>query len=295
MSFEIVKPVEVNGIEFYVSSKGDESGLSQTGIANLSGKSRPTIQDLLTEIERLEAATKDSSFDENSTAQAHIQKAALAIYEGFNDAIYLKITSPNQAKVVNSKLASRIIRYYAYHAPKCNATAIFSYDKFADTGMGTWIKEVTNFVEAGDMYSLMASMNSTLLLLNTKVEEMSIELKKTSGYRAASVQMEGLREWMESIEQAEFHRLQLPGEVEEELFTLNEWAILAQDGLVLSKSNKHSLANIVSSTYKSMELNLPTKVRRLNEKGYKLPGVQAYPRRHFVLINMCYAKLVSKN
>jgi hypothetical protein len=136
-------------------------------------------------------------------------------------------------------------------------------------------------------------MNNTLQLLNTKVEEMSIQLKQTEGYRIASVQMAGLKTWMDSIDKEEFNQLQLPSTDEEELFTLTEWASMAHGGLILPKNTKHALANIVSSTYKMMELSLPKKVSRYNEKGYKLQPVQAYPKRHFVLINMCYSKLVS--
>lgn len=293
MSYEIVKPVEVEGIEFYCSSDGKQTGVSQVGVSRLTGLSEWNTRQLLTEIERLSVRGNDGLVNEESTVSAPIHAAALAICKGFIDRCYLELTSVNQAKVVNSKLVSRIIRYYAYHAPRKSEVAVFSYDKFADVGMENWVKEVTKFVEEGDMYSLMSSMNGTLLLLNTKVEEMSIQLKKTEGYRAASVHMSGLRTWLESLEKEEFEQLQLPGDTVEELFTINEWAAIAHNGLVLSTSNKHALANIVSSTYKLMELTMPTKVRRLNQKGYKLPPVQAYPRRHFVLINMCYTKLVS--
>jgi hypothetical protein len=293
MSNEIVKPVEVNGIEFYVSKGGKTCGISQNSLAALSGQSVRNISRLLTEIGRLKGWQESSGIHEEPTVSAAIQVAALTVGNGFVDRQILDFPAFNQAKVINSKLVARIIRYYAYQAPKRSETAAFSYDKFAEIGIDSWIKEVTNFAEASDMYSLMESMNSTLLQLNTKVDEMSVQLSQTEGYRSARLSMSGLRTWMESISTEEFNQIALPASAAEDLFTLTEWAEMSQNGVVLSKSNKHALANIVSSTYKLMELELPKKVVRLNEKGYKLPPVQAYPRRHFVLINMCYTKLVS--
>jgi hypothetical protein len=87
---------------------------------------------------------------------------------------------------------------------------------------------------------------------------------------------------MDSIDKEEFNQLQLPSTDREELFTLTEWAAISHNGLILPKPVKHALANIVSSTYKLMELTLPKKVIRCNDKGYKLQPVQA-----------CYSKLVS--
>lgn len=290
---EIVKPIEVNNIEFYVSKDGKQTGVSQTGLARLVGFNEWSARSLLTEIQRLVDRDNSENINEITTASVPIQNAALAISNGYSSSVFLELNAVKNAKVVHAKLVARIIRYYAYHAPKKSEVAIFSYDKFAEIGIETWIKEVTNFVETSDTSALLASMASTLNLLASDVAEMKAELLGTEGYRAARVTLPGLKEWMESLDTHEFKQLQLPTSETEELFTITEWANIAQNGLVLSKSNKHALANLVSATYKTMALEMPQKVTRYNEKGYKLQPVQAYPRRHFILLNMCYSKLVA--
>lgn len=292
-SLEIVKPTIVNDIEFYVSIDGKQSGVSQRGLARLVGVSQEYMRGLLAEIERLGSATADFSDNEITSVSAPIKKAALAIHEGLSLTLYLPLTSSNSAKVVQSKTAARIIRYYAYHADRKLETAVFSYDKFAEIGIDTWIKKVTKYTESSNTEALLLTMSQTLNVLVADIAQMKAELFNTEGYRSARVELKGLKIWMETIEAEEFKQLQLPSTTEEELFTLNEWAYLAHDEMVLPRSKKHALANIISSTYKLMALEAPKKVVRLNAKGVKLPPVQAYPRRHFVLINMCFTKLVS--
>ena len=207
--------------------------------------------------------------------------------------LYLAISSTQQAKVLDAKVAARIVRYYAFEATNQTDIAKYSLGKFAEIGIERWIKDVTGYAESGDVFKLMQSVANQLNLMQKDITDMKVQLFQTEGYRAARVTLPGLREWMENPEVAKYNRIALPGSEEEELFTLNEWATKAQNGLVLSKSNKHALANNVSSVYKAMALEMPPKVVRLDEKGYKKPAVQAYPERHFVLINMVYSRLVA--
>lgn len=292
---EIVKPIEVNGIEFYVSKDGKQTGLSQIGLARLSGIPDTSMRRILAEIVDYLDRQTNLAVNEDSTLSAASQYILSALGNTSGVRPYLDITSSNQAKVVNASVASAIVEYYAYEAKNKTETALFSFRKFARTGIETWIKEVTNFVEVSDTSALLASMANTLNLLASDVAEMKAELFKTEGYRAARVTLPGLKEWMENLDTQEFKQLQLPTSETEELFTITEWANIAQNGLVLSKSNKHALANLVSATYKTMALEMPQKVTRYNDKGYKLQPVQAYPRRHFILLNMCYSKLVAAN
>lgn len=293
--FEIVKPTVVNDIEFYVSADGKQSGLSHSGLARLSGISRGQIIRLLTEIERLEAVQNTTTVDEITTASAFVQKDALAIHKGYGSDIYLSSIFENNAKVVHSKLVSRIIRYYAYHADKKSEVAQLSYTKFADMGIDLWIKDVTQFTESSDTSKLLQTMADTLNLLAKDVSEMKAQLTQTEGYRVARITLPGLKEWMESLSVEEYNSLSLPSSEPERLYTLTEWAIEAQGGLVLSKSNKHALANLVSATYKTMVLEMPAKVVRFSDKGYALAPVQAYPKRHFCLLSMCFAKVINSH
>ena len=292
---EIVKPIEVNGIEFYVSKDGKQIGLSQVGLSRLVGINEAPLRRILAEIVSHLDRPSQSRDNEVVALSAASQYILSALGNTPSVRPYLDITSSNQAKVVNAVFVSVMVEYYAYEAKNKTEIALFSFRKFARTGIETWIKEVTNFVETSDTSALLASMASTLNLLASDVAEMKAELLGTEGYRAARVTLPGLKEWMESLDTQEFKQLQLPTSEAEELFTITEWANIAQNGLVLSKSNKHALANLVSATYKTMALEMPQKVTRYNDKGYKLQPVQAYPRRHFILLNMCYSKLVAAN
>jgi hypothetical protein len=278
---EIVAPVTVDGIEFYVSQDGKQCGVSQIGLARLCGLAESTTRDLL---EYLTNPMDSSARGKESTKLGKDLQGK---------DFYLAVSSIKGAKVVDSKVAARIIQYFAFEAKRTTESAKFSLGKFATMGIETWIKNVTGYAESGDIFKLLQSMSNQLNLVQSEIQDMKVQLIQTEGYRAARVTLPGLREWMESLEVADYERLTLPGTVEEELFTLNEWAIEAQNGLILSKSTKHALANLVSATYKTMTLEMPPKVIRLNEKGYKLPAVQAYPKRHFILLNMCFSKLVS--
>lgn len=209
---------------------------------------------------------------------------------------HLSLTSAKQVKVIDSKAAARIIRYYAFEAKRPTKEAKYSLGKFAEIGIDTWIKEVTGFAESNDIAGMFKSISSQLNLMASEITEMKVQLIQTEGYRAARVELGGLRQWLEGVEQKELKEAEKERLLESEaepLYTLNEWANMAQDGLVLSRSNKHALANLVSSTYKAMKLEMPPKKQLRNDKGHKLPPVQAYPEKHFTLINMCYANLVA--
>jgi hypothetical protein len=275
---EIVAPVTVDGIEFYVSADGEKCGVSQVGLSRLCGVSETPMRNLLTSL-------KVSSVRSSSTQNL------LKDLQGKD--LYLALGSNQQAKVIDAKVAARLIRYYAFEATNQTDIAKYSLGKFAEIGVEKWIKDVTGYAETGDVFKLMQSLSNQLNLMQKDITEMKVQLFQTEGYRAARVTLPGLREWMETLDAEDLKQLALPGSAEEELFTINEWAEEAQNGLVLSKSNKHALANLVSATYKTMALEMPPKVVRLNSKGYKLPAVQAYPKRHFVLLNMCYSKLVA--
>ena len=265
-NIEKVAPQIIDGIEMYVSSNG-QSGLSQLAIAKLCGIPETTTRRVLSDR----------------------QKMALILGKDIPTAdLYLAITSNNQAKVVKSEIASEINAYYAINSPNKTQEALFSLKKFASRGMDGWIKDCVQYVE--EQGNADSKLFDLLAVMGQDIKEMKADLASTSGYRAARITMPGLKEWLESLDDTDKKQLALKP-AEEELFTLTEWADVS--GNVMTKSQKHALANIVSSTYKLMALELPPKVTRLNNTGSKKMPVQAYPERHFVLIGMCWAKLIT--
>jgi len=279
MSTEIVKPQTIDGIEFYVSKDGTKCGVSQIGLARLCGISESPMRRLLDQITN----------PMDSSVRPYELSKLLEDVQGKE--CYLALASNQQAKVINAKTAARIIRYYACEAKNKTEIAMFSLGKFAEIGIESWMKQVTSYTEDANTSALLVSMSNTLNLLASDVAEMKAELFLTEGYRAARVTMPGLKKWMEDLDVEKLRQQQLPGD--EPLYTLNEWAEKDMAGMVLSRSNKHALANLVSSTYKAMALEMPQKVMRRNAKGHKTPEVQAYPERHFSLLRLCFAQMIA--
>lgn len=278
-TLEVVSPTIVDGIEFYVSADGKHCGVSQVGLARLCGVAETTMRRTLTNLKGSSVRRSDAS----------------ELVKDLKDKeLSLAISSNQQANVIESKVAARIIQYFAFESTKATDIAKYSLGKFATMGIDTWIKEVTGFAESNDIAGMFKSISSQLNLMASEITEMKVQLIQTEGYRAARVELGGLRAWMEGIEAKEFLEENKKVDEAEPLYTLNEWAEMAHDGLQLSRSNKHALANIASSVYKMMSLEMPSKKQMLNAKGHKLPPVQAYPEKHFVLLNLCYSKLVAK-
>jgi hypothetical protein len=278
-TIERVIPISQDGVELYVSHDGTQCGCSQTGLARLCGMSRAAIQKVLSDSKTL-TRILGSSVSENLETLTEAELSA---------ATYLEISSNQHAKIIRSEVVAKIISYYAFKALNKNETAQFSLEKFASIGIDTWIKKTVGYIEThGNTESKLFEM---LAIMGQDIKEMKADLASTSGYRAARITLPGLKEWMEALDQTDKEQLALPSRDEELLFTLSEWADLTNQAL--TKSQKHALANIISSTYKLMALEMPQKVNRHNEKGYRLAAVQAYPERHFTLIQMCFSKLVS--
>lgn len=271
MTIERVKPNSDSGIELYVSGDGSMTGVSQYGLSRLCGISEAAIRAVLSD----------------RTKMTIILGKDIPTADLFH-----KLGSDNQAKIVKHEYASKVVLYYATIAKNKTEIALYSLGKFLEIGMDKWIKESVGYIETHGnadqrLFDLLAVMGSD-------IKEMKADLASTSGYRSARITLPGLKEWMESLEELDKQQLALPSFEVTELFTLNEWAESDQNGMILSRHQKHALANIVSSTYKMMALDMPEKVVRRNDKGHKMMPVQAYPKQHFPLIRMCFAKLINQ-
>lgn len=277
MPHQIVQAQIIDGIEFYVSKDGSKCGVSQVGLARLCGVGEAKIRQILASNARPWANTKELK---------DLPVDNLSIRA-------LTLGGSQHIKVIDLEVVAAVVEYYAFESKAANEIAKYSFRKFARKGIDTWIKEVTQFTETSNTEALLLSMTSTLNLLAFDVSEMKAQLIATEGGRVARVTLPRLKEWMESLDTKEYEQLQLPASKTEPLFTLNEWADKAHNGLILSKSDKHALANMARAAYKTMALEMPQKVIRMGPSGYK-NLVQAYPARHFVLLNMCYSKLVAQ-
>lgn len=132
---------ERNSIDLYVSTDGSETALSGNGIARMCGLHRSVIHDL----------AKSLTVASGKPAPKELECLRDKIYIASGYSIQ---GSMHNAKLINTKAAARIIRYYAYESKIANATARETYGKFAEDGLDLWIKTVTGFKPPVDMVEL---------------------------------------------------------------------------------------------------------------------------------------------
>ncbi|TYQ30571.1 hypothetical protein [Pseudanabaena sp. UWO310] len=90
MSIEIVKPVIVDNVEFYVSADGTQSGVSQSGLARLCGVGENAIRKIIVNDPRTKTPSK-----------------ALESFVG--NVFHLALSSDRGAKFVTTEAATEIV------------------------------------------------------------------------------------------------------------------------------------------------------------------------------------------
>lgn len=264
MSIEIVKPVIAeNGIEFYVSSDGSEVGVSIRGLARLCGTSVSSISEV---------------FGKNPTDS---MKTLLG-----EDYKCSAISGVNNAKIVNSKAATKLIRYYAYDSKFNNDTAKFSLGKFLDIGFNTWVKQVTGFSVADNNHMLTATINELFRNMQVLTQEMR---EWRTVRRVADDHMEGVNILIEEINKNEEHK---QPEIDERTYTISEWLESEKGVTDLPIGESIKIGRAVAQTYKSLRQYKPQQVRRMyrsRKKNYMMPKVTAgYTQEDFPILEVAY-------
>lgn len=232
---------EIESIDLYVSTDGTVTALSVSGLAKLCGISHRSMLDVCN---LLNDAGGKSVPKQLEGLQSKVYLDGGYDVEGSGVAKY--------ARLINSKSAARIIRYYAYESKAANDTAKISYDKFAERGIDIWIKDVTEFQK----------------------EHRTVELSLDAIKELHRIVGEHIRD-------AEIIREEIPGvgvlisayknsDDEPEIvlgsaFTLADW--LLTKGCV-NKSAKCRFAHYLSGYYRGTTLEQPVKVKYLANGRY---------------------------
>ncbi|MCA6430221.1 MAG: hypothetical protein IM613_12370 [Cytophagales bacterium] len=271
MQIEIVKPcIDENGIEFYVSRDGTQTGVSISGLARLCGVDESSIRNIIKSVR-----------EEKNTR-------ALKNYTG--QLFHLQMTSEQQAKIVTTEAASYIIFYYAFESSVANDTAKFTAKQFATMGMHNWVKQVTGFAEENDIRSLTATVNS----LVTSVDSLTQEVKSwRTVKRVADESMNGVRLLIKEIEKSEADRLEeeyVLAPVDIKTWSLTEW--LAEfKGVTLDSNRMKGLGRSVAETYKSMTQEPIMKDYRIvNGNQAK---VAVYSKKDFPILSVAFTKFMA--
>lgn len=192
-----------------------KTGLSISGLARLCGGDRTTVRDLVN-------STEGGGKTPPKWLESLIGKVFVPGVKGSNN-----------AKVIDAKAASRIIRYYAYESAASNETAKDSYDKFAEIGVETWVKEITGYASSNDMPEL----KSLIYKLIDKVDKLEVTTNKYNSIKQTTVRLYPGIDYINSeIEDGYL----LEPTVEDVPFTASEW--LLTKGITLERSAKHKFA-----------------------------------------------------
>ena len=271
MQTEIVKPVvDENGIEFYVSKDGTQTGVSISGLARLCGVAENSIRNIVNTVRK--------------------EKPSKALESFTGNILHLAMSSEQQAKIITTEAASHIIFYYAFESSVANETAKFTAKQFATMGMHNWVKQVTGFAEENDIRSLTATVNS----LVTSVDSLTQEVKSwRTVKRVADESMNGVTLLIKEIEKSEADRLDdeyilAPADVQ--TWSLTEW-LKEFKGVTLDSNKMKGLGRAVAETYKSMTQEPIMKDYRIvNSNQAK---VAVYSKKDFPILSVAFTKFMA--
>lgn len=275
-SIEKVKATNIDGIEFYCSSNGEQTGMSQTGLAKFCGLPKSTVWRLL------------SAIDANDSKKIPEGLKHLALVDIYHGNLH-GYTGGAPSAIVSAEVCAEICAWAAYEFNGGNKVARFSLKKFAATGIKNFIQEVTGFLTIGAESNTNAILLSLIGKMDAKLDCIETRLERTEGYLKARVEYPGLKDWMESIDIVSEQPL-LEGSVE--LYTINEAIAKIYPGTTLSRAHKTSLSRTVMEVYRAMKLDPPAQVIRPNKVGYNSPPVNAFPETMFPVIKACFARVV---
>lgn len=271
MTIQMVQ-AEVDGIEFYVSIDGTQSGMSIRGLARLCGVALSTIQDILLRIN----IPTDKELPEN--LQPFIGK----VFE------LSEMTENNKgAKILSSDLCAAVVEYYAFESKAVNPTAKFSFRKFASKGINSWIKEITGYKdgqipESREILSILKEVLSEV----SELKQISKEYKTLRG--RTIVTFPALDKTLEELATEE----ECLPEENPQNYTLVEWIAATKKGVILDNSSKHRLALLASETFKSVTGKEPKKEHRQDKTTKKrVNSVSVYSYTEFPILQLAWNKL----
>lgn len=269
-----VSPRIVNGIEFYVSHERDECGLSQAGVARLSGIREQTIGQRI--IPQILSPAKNTP-EAFKALQGKVHSGKL---EGDN--------SGTPAKIILSSVAAAIIEYYAFDSKFKNEIALSNYRKFAKMGIDGWIKEIAGYGTTQDDVTVNLVNQQVLNAIQklvAEVEEVKVIAQEYKDIRKVTVNVyPGLDSMLDQLPQ----QMSLPPA--RELVTIKEWLITK--GIQLDRIGMIRLGQISSETYKALTGVVPRQALRYKKgRGYVPVGLGYFPE-HFPLLETAFSHYV---
>jgi len=260
---------DVDGIEFYVSTDGGQTGMSISGLARCCGVASSTLRGVL---------------DSVGGGSTTIEKL-----KPFADKTFIDLRgggSENNAKIIPSELCATIITYYAFESKNAkNDIAKETLSKFAAIGIDSWIKKLTNFTKDDALDDVRESL-SVILSEIKDLKQITTKYNKMKDY--TSTTFPGLNGMLNELEDDE--KLYLAGEVSKGI-TLSQW--LYRKGITLNQGGIQKFGRLVSDTYQSCSHREPDRGNRKNPNGKYSCNVKIYKENEFPLLDMAWAKFAN--
>jgi hypothetical protein len=278
---ELVSPVLIDDIEFYISADGNESGMSISGLARLIGKTESSLRQGL-----ISALDKSSRLEDGRISVSGSFEIPQSL-EPFVGNVF-SLRGVRGAKVISSVICSEIIRHFAFEEKL--ETALFAYKKFATIGLHQWIKQATHSIETKNDSQLLATMQEIL----SEVRDLKDISKRYTAIREkTSTYMAGTDELLNLLEDNTGLLPQASdGLFEDGKMSLEAWLYYKKDGLVLPRPLFRRLANIVAETYRSLVKDDPEK-RHSVVAGVKKYNVSVYSEIHFPILQIALNKVLA--
>lgn len=256
------------GIEFYVSGDGNQSGMSIRGLALSSGVHHKTLTGLL-----------------NGVAAGTTTIESL---KPFKDKVFLDVSvagSAHNTKVVSSVVCAKVITYYAFQSKSAkNDKAKDTLSKFAAIGIDNWIKEISGY-DIGDEKIL-----NKLSLIYDQLQELNEFKTLAASYikvkDGVKTTFPGLDEIIESIEEDLVPKL-LPGSK----VTLSDW--VRSKRINLNNGGYCAFGRMVSECYKTMKRQEPKKGNRKKSNGKWSMNVRLYSEEDYPILESALKQYMS--
>ena len=126
--------VERDGVEFFTIDATGESGMSETGLAQICGVTKQAVSLMLRDL-------MSSKTDQNRPEPLQ-HKDIWCQAKGVPAIEKSKIRN---LSIVRAEVCAQVIKHYAFHARHKTPEAMFALEKFAALGITGWIQEITHW------------------------------------------------------------------------------------------------------------------------------------------------------
>lgn len=276
MDIEIVPPMmSDDGIVFYVSATGTQTGVSQRGLIRLIGY-QTTSADIFSK-SKLLTDMRDGAVREDIPE---------CLKDSWGKVFCQSLKGSDGALIIDSEAAVAIIEYFAIE--KDNEIAKISLRKFSRKGFDTWVKEVVNFATEPTLNS---QLLEALKQMSDKLDSVASKVSKWDKIEGVTATVyPGMKMMNDSLSVADISKL-LPTN---ELFTVREW--LTMKGIVVDKATLYSFARQAADTYKTMTGKRPaskTSTSKTTGKGQR--NGNGYRVVDFTILQTAWETFINKN